>query len=143
MKTINTSYRSETSLFTNQELTEWCKNNGGHYAQDDELNKVFFEQQCERYVDVYNTLDPDCIRKYDHLKEFLNMHKRNIVRYNNYITRKNNNIRFDIFDGDTFVPGLDSVYNSNRFVIKDVYAKPSIISFLYIIDGRISDKKKD
>jgi hypothetical protein len=31
------TYRSVNSLFSNEELTEWCKQNGGHYAQDDEL----------------------------------------------------------------------------------------------------------
>ena len=139
----NTSCRSATSLFTNEELTVWCKNNGGHYAQENELNSVFFEQQYEQCVDVYNTLDPDFIRKYDHLNDFLDIHRTNIARYNRYITRKNNNIRFDIFDGDPFISGLDLIYNSNRFVIKDVYTKPSIISFRYVIDGRRSDKQKD
>lgn len=31
------TYRSDKSIFTNQELTKWCARNGGHYAQDDEL----------------------------------------------------------------------------------------------------------
>jgi hypothetical protein len=31
------TYRSPKSVFTNEELTEWCEKNGGHYAQDDEL----------------------------------------------------------------------------------------------------------
>lgn len=40
------TYRSVTSLFSNEEMTEWCNKNGLYYAKDDELNKKFFKDQC-------------------------------------------------------------------------------------------------
>ena len=39
------TYRSLTSLFSNEEMTEWCNKNGLYYAKDDELNKQFFKHQ--------------------------------------------------------------------------------------------------
>ena len=39
------TYRSATSLYSNEDMTEWCNKNGLYYAKDDELNKQFFKHQ--------------------------------------------------------------------------------------------------
>jgi len=39
------TYRSLTSLFSNEEMTEWCNKNGLYYAKDNELSKQFFKHQ--------------------------------------------------------------------------------------------------
>jgi Tfp pilus assembly protein PilV len=36
------TYRSATSLYSNEDMTEWCNKNGMFYAKDNELNKKFF-----------------------------------------------------------------------------------------------------
>jgi len=41
----NTTYRSATSLYSNEDMTEWCNKNGLYYAKDNELNKQFFKHQ--------------------------------------------------------------------------------------------------
>ncbi len=53
------SYRSNKSIFTNQELTKWCEKNGGHYAHDDELvyasYQTFFENKSDIIPNAYKT----------------------------------------------------------------------------------------
>lgn len=39
------SYRSVTSLYSNEDMTEWCNKNGLYYAKDNELSKQFFKHQ--------------------------------------------------------------------------------------------------
>jgi len=46
------TYRSVNSLFSNEELTDWCKQNGGHYAQDDELVESSIQAKWSRYFPV-------------------------------------------------------------------------------------------
>jgi hypothetical protein len=46
------TYRSVNSLFSNEELTDWCKQNGGHYAQDDELVESSIQATWSRYFPV-------------------------------------------------------------------------------------------
>ncbi len=41
----NTTYRSATSLYSNEDMTEWCNKNGLYYAKDNELSKQFFKHQ--------------------------------------------------------------------------------------------------
>ena len=47
------TYRTKNSVFSNEELTEWCKQNGGHYAQDDELvyasYQVYYQTKWANY----------------------------------------------------------------------------------------------
>lgn len=43
------TYRSPKSVFTNEELTEWCEKNGGHYAQDDELVYADYQTSDREY----------------------------------------------------------------------------------------------
>ena len=40
-----TTYRSATSLYSNEDMTEWCNKNGLYYAKNDELNKQLFKHQ--------------------------------------------------------------------------------------------------
>ena len=45
------TYRSATSLYSNEDMTEWCNKNGLYYAKDDELNKQFFKRTlCDDLV---------------------------------------------------------------------------------------------
>jgi hypothetical protein len=46
------TYRSDTSLYSNEEMTEWCNKNGVIYAKDDELDKKFFDNQQHLIVFV-------------------------------------------------------------------------------------------
>ena len=39
ISTQQKTYRSATSLYSNEEMTEWCNKNGVRYAKDDELGK--------------------------------------------------------------------------------------------------------
>lgn len=59
------SYRSAKSIFTNQELTEWCEKNGGHYAQNDELvyasYQTYFENKSDINPNAYKTPN-ECFR---------------------------------------------------------------------------------
>ena len=43
ISTQTKTYRSATSLYSNEDMTEWCNKNGLYYAKDDELNKKFFK----------------------------------------------------------------------------------------------------
>ena len=43
------TYRSEKSVFSNEELTEWCEKNGGHYAQDNELVYADYQNHWNKY----------------------------------------------------------------------------------------------
>lgn len=53
------TYRSDKSIFTNEELTEWCAKNGGHYAQNDELvyasYQSFYTNKSDINPNAYKT----------------------------------------------------------------------------------------
>jgi hypothetical protein len=42
ISTQQKTYRSVTSIYSNEEMTEWCNKNGIRYAKDDELGKKIF-----------------------------------------------------------------------------------------------------
>jgi hypothetical protein len=39
ISTQTKTYRSATSLYSNEDMTEWCNKNGLYYAKDDEYAK--------------------------------------------------------------------------------------------------------
>ena len=50
------TYRSATSLYSNEDMTEWCNKNGMFYAKDNELNKKFFNSI---YIDSVSYFKPE------------------------------------------------------------------------------------
>jgi hypothetical protein len=44
---FNQTYKSEKSIFTNEELTKWCEKNGGYYVQNDELVHAWYQNKSD------------------------------------------------------------------------------------------------
>jgi len=68
LSTQHKSYRSATSLFSNEEMMEWCNKNGIYYAKDNELSKQFFKNQTK--ILIFN--DPNLFSRDILLKHHIN-----------------------------------------------------------------------
>ena len=70
ISTQTKTYRSATSLFSNEDMTEWCNKNGLYYAKDDELNKQFFKYHS---VDILMCNDSNSFSRDESLIKLLRM----------------------------------------------------------------------
>lgn len=50
ISTQQKTYRSATSIYSNEEMTEWCNKNGVRYAKDDELGKKIFNRYQNKHI---------------------------------------------------------------------------------------------
>lgn len=112
ISTQSSTYRSATSLFTNEDMTEWCNKNGIYYAKDDELNKQFFKSP---YIDVTA-----------HARMFP---FETIYSYRDYYR-------------DMWINFIKANYPNCKFLIKDIYKSYDIcgkdsISVDFLVDEKI------
>ena len=56
ISTQQKTYRSVTSIYSNEEMTEWCNKNGIRYVKDDELGKELFPNKNVYVVNFGNKL---------------------------------------------------------------------------------------
>jgi len=116
------TYRSEKSIFSNEELTEWCEKNGGHYARDNELvyahyqntNRNFEPLTPNAYKDPYKGFDhrffciPSHCDKYETLMMISWTTRNSNIEVENYMNQWLEEIRSDRGNPDY------------RFMIEDV-----------------------
>ena len=103
------TYRSPKSVFTNEELTEWCEKNGGHYAQDNELVYAYYQTSDREY-------DPKSPNAYkDPYKSFRHLIFHIPTECDKYEALN----RWLVF--------YRHKYGSYRFIIKDIYYPDYVI----------------
>lgn len=106
------TYRSSKSVFSNEELTEWCEKNGGHYAQDDELVYAFYQI----YLNINGVVKPkppnaykDSYKTFQHLIFHIPSHCDKYEALNLWLLQ--------------FRHG----YSEYRFIINDIYYPDYVI----------------
>lgn len=103
------TYRSAASLFTNEELTEWCAKNGGHYAQDDELVYAYYQTSDSEYNPKSPNAYKDPYKSFGHL--FFNI--------------PNDCDKYEALN--RWLVFYSHKYGSYRFIIKDIYCPDYVI----------------
>jgi hypothetical protein len=97
------TYRSEKSVFSNEELTEWCEKNGGHYAQDNELVYATYQN----YFGIYRPHTPNAYKDpnktFRHLIFYIPSHCDKYETLNLWLLQFRHR------------------YGEHRFIIKDIY----------------------
>ena len=103
------TYRSEKSVFSNEELTEWCEKNGGHYVQDKELVYATYQN----YFGIYRPGTPNAYK--DPNKTF-----RQLIFYIPSHCDKYETLNLWLLQ-------FRHRYGEHRFIIKDIYYPDYVI----------------
>jgi hypothetical protein len=106
------TYRSVTSLFSNEEMTEWCNKNGMYYVKDNELDIKYWNVLVNP-IQIKEWIMPDFVVDDDNKFALINEWMRDaksIIRYDEYDV-KNKKIYWD--DKGNL--------NEGYLMIKDVY----------------------
>ena len=104
------TYRSPKSVFTNEELTEWCEKNGGHYAQDDELVYAYYQNYWSK------NFPP----------EIPNAYKNPNKSFRHLIFHiPSDNDKYEALNW--WLVSYREKYSSYRFIIKDIYYPDYVI----------------
>jgi hypothetical protein len=123
ISTQSKSYRSVTSLFSNEEMTEWCNKNGMYYVKDNELD-MDYRNVLVNPIQIKERIMPDFVvdddNKFDLINEWMRDAK-SIIRYDEYDV-KNKKIYWD--DKGNL--------NEGYLMIKDVYRFQSVIVVDYV-----------
>jgi len=115
ISTQSKSYRSVTSLFSNEEMTDWCNKNGMYYVKDNELDMDYMDYRnvLVNPIQIKERIMPDFVvdddNKFDLINEWMRDAK-SIIRYDEYDV-KNKKIYWD--DKGNL--------NEGYLMIKDVY----------------------
>ena len=124
ISTQSKSYRSVTSLFSNEEMTEWCNKNGMYYVKDNELD-MDYRNVLVNPIQIKERIMPDFVvdddNKFDLINEWMRDAK-SIIRYDEYDV-KNKKIYWD--DKGNL--------NEGYLMIKDVYRFQSgiVVDYVY------------
>jgi hypothetical protein len=123
ISTQQKTYRSVTSLFSNEEMTEWCNKNGMYYVKDNELD-MDYRNVLVNPIQIKERIMPDFVvdddNKFDLINEWMRDAK-SIIRYDEYDV-KNKKIYWD--DKGNL--------NEGYLMIKDVYRFQSVIVVDYV-----------
>ena len=114
-----TTYRSVTSLFSNEEMTEWCNKNGMYYAKDNELD-IEYKNVFVNPIQIKEWIMPDFVVDDDNKFALINEWMRDaksIIRYDAYDV-KNKKIYWD--DKGNL--------NEGYLMINDVYRECDVIT---------------
>jgi hypothetical protein len=124
ISTQSKTYRSVTSLFSNEEMTEWCNKNGMYYVKDNELD-MDYRNVLVNPIQIKERIMPDFVvdddNKFDLINEWMRDAK-SIIRYDEYDV-KNKKIYWD--DKGNL--------NEGYLMIKDVYRFQSgiVVDYVY------------
>jgi len=97
------TYRSEKSVFSNEELTEWCEKNGGHYAQDNELVYASYQNTNRNFEPLTPNAYKDPNKTFRHLIFYIPSHCDKYETLNLWLLQFRHR------------------YDEHRFIIKDIY----------------------
>jgi hypothetical protein len=97
------TYRSEKSVFSNEELTEWCEKNGGHYAQDNDLVYAYYQNTTRNFEPLTPNAYKDPYKGFDHRFFRIPSHCDKYEALNRWLLQ------------------FRHLHDEYRFIIKDIY----------------------